>query len=343
MKELSIQIPEEFTYTKRYYAHFKSLRESSLSAFGRAIFGFVFGACEWKNTCEGTYRELANAVSCSRSTVARSMKRLDSKGMIERVEKKRSEYKITAQEKKDGYALTPDFFYSMTVNFENGEQRKLRPTEIDCLSFVLSWTLNERTGGYIGSVGNVARTLGMRSTTTATEAIEALIRCKLIYRNGTEKSINGQKIYKYVANSELVLAMRKAFAKNKGGLDLTPKAVKNLNELTERKQYYELKQTKADNLALAKERRLRMDRGFVEAYRSYKKLYMEDKPSTERERRYYWGIMTVRAKALNVDPADLEETGAIRRIYSCQKCNDTGDRLDDGMPCDCYKRERKRP
>lgn len=348
MKELSIIIPEEFTYTKRYYSHFISMKKSSLPAFGRALFGVVFGDCAWKKTCEGTYNELAERMNCSRATVARSMKRLNDGGMIERVEGKRSEY-TTSKSKKEGYVLTPDFFYTMTPTFKSGETRKLRPTEIDVLSFVLSWTLNNTMKGYVGSVGNMARTLGMRSTTTATEAIEALVRCELIFRNNTKHTINGQDIYKYVANSELVLAMRKAFAKNKDDVDFTPKAIKDLNALAERDRFYSKLRAKAEKEAEQKQHRLFVDSEYALAYRERRDLDLSVAKTDngakveeiERRRVALWNKMITRAHVLGVPAEDLTPTGNVAPKYRCDKCNDTGDRISDGIACDCYVWRRR--
>ena len=345
MKELSITIPKEFTYTKRYYSHFISMKKSSLPAFGRALFGIVFGDCAWKKTCEGTYNELAERMNCSRATVARSMKRLNDSGMIERLKGSRSEYTAKKAEKA-GYVLTPDFFYTMEVPFGDGTVRKLRPTEIDVLSHVLSWTLNHTTKGLVSSVGDIARSLGIRSETTVTETIKTLVKGALIYKNETEKEINGQKVYKYVANSGLVLAMRKAFAKKKDNVDFAPKAIKDLNELVDRDRHYSRLRQKAEKEAEKKQHCLLVDVEYAFAYRERRDLDLElAKPENvgnteqiERRRAFLWNKMITRAHALGVSPEELTETGNVVPKYACVKCNDTGSRLSDGIACDCYKR-----
>ena len=197
----AIAIPENFTYTKRYYSHFAEMAKAGFAALGKAVFGRIFGECSWKQTCEETYPEMAKVLNCSRSSVARWVKKLGEKGLIKRLDGTRSEYKTDESARdSDGFIITPSFFYTTEFTFKSGE-RNLRQNEIDVASYILSWSLNPKTKGYKGSIGNIARTLGI-STSTASEAIESLIETSLIKREETPDVLNGAAIFKYTADKD---------------------------------------------------------------------------------------------------------------------------------------------
>ena len=224
----AIAIPENFTYTKRYYSHFAEMAKAGFAALGKAVFGRIFGECSWKQTCEETYPEMAKVLNCSRSSVARWVKKLGEKGLIKRLNGTRSEYKTDESTKaSDGFIITPSFFYTTEFTFKSGA-RYLRQNEIDVASYILSWSLNPKTKGYKGSMGNIARTLGI-STSTASEAIEALTETGLIKREETPDVLNGAAIFKYTADKDLVIAIRKAFRKN-GKEEKLPENVRQIHE-----------------------------------------------------------------------------------------------------------------
>ena len=143
----AIAIPENFTYTKRYYSHFAEMAKAGFAALGKAVFGRIFGECSWKQTCEETYPEMAKILNWSRSSVARWVKKLGEKGLIKRLDGTRSEYKTDESARdSDGFIITPSFFYTTEFTFKSGE-RNLRQNEIDVASYILSWNLDEHCFG----------------------------------------------------------------------------------------------------------------------------------------------------------------------------------------------------
>lgn len=340
-------IPENFTYTKRYYSHFAAMTKAGFAAIGRAVFGRIFGECSWKKTCEETYPEIAKDLNCSRSSVARCVKKLGEIGLISRLEGKRSEYKSDAPVKdKDGFILTPSFFYTEKFTFKDGT-RHLRQNEIDVASFVLSWSLNPKTNGYKGSIGNIARTIGI-STTTASEALDALVETGLIAREETPDTLNGAQIFKYAADKDLTLSVRKVFRKNAKAEKL-PERVKQINEKSDRESYYAKLREKAEREAQQRSRPLRLDGQYASAFRERRKLDVAKSKETdeakvreiERRRESLRDVIVMRARALGFSETELSEIGEVLPRYKCRKCSDSGFR-PDGTYCDCYPEWRKR-
>ena len=343
----AIAIPENFTYTKRYYSHFAEMAKAGFAAIGKAVFGRIFGECSWKQTCEETYPEIAKALNCSRSSVARWVKRLNKKGLIKRLDGTRSEYETNERAKdSDGFIITPSFFYTTEFTFRSGA-RYLRQNEIDIGSYILSWSLNPKTSGYKGSIGNIARTLGI-STTTASEAIDALIETGLIKREETPDSLNGAAIFKYTADKELVYAVRKAFRKSTKEEQL-PENVRQANEKAERESYYSKLRAEAEREAEKRSRPLRLDGKYAAAFRERRKLDVAENREHDagklreikKRREILWNTITDRARAFGFSEAELSELGEVLPKYKCRKCSDTGIK-PDGTYCDCYPEWRKR-
>lgn len=344
---VAMAIPENFTYTKRYYSHFAVMAKAGFAALGKAVFGRIFGECSWKKTCEETYPEIAKALNCSRSSVARWVKKLGEKGLIERLSGTRSEYKTdeTARD-ADGFIITPSFFYTTVFTFKSGS-RNLHQNEIDVASYVLSWSLNAKTSGYKGSIGNIARTLGI-STTTASEALDALIETGLIKREKTSDTLNGAEIFKYTADKDLVAAVRKAFRK-KARAEKLPESVRQINEKAERESYYSKLRAEAEREAEKRSRALRLDGKYASAFRERRKLDVAKGKETDAERlREIEGrreslrdVIVKRARVFGIAETELSEIGEVLPRYKCQKCSDTGTK-PDGTYCDCYPEWRKR-
>lgn len=343
----ALAIPENFTYTKRYYSHFAAMAKSGFAALGKAVFGRIFGECSWKQTCEETYPEIAKALNCSRSSVARWVKMLNKKGLIKRLDGTRSEYKTDETAKDaDGFIITPSFFYTTVFSFGNGA-RHLRQNEVDVASYILSWSLNPKTKGYKGSIGNIARTIGI-STTTASEALDALAETSLIKREETADSINGAAIFKYTADKDLVFAVRKAFRKNSKE-EKIPENVRQINEKAERESYYSRIRAEAEQEARKRSRPLRLDGEYTRAFRERRKLDIaanresdgEKIREIEKRREILWNTLTARARAFGISDEELSEIGEVLPKYKCRKCSDTGTKAD-GTYCDCYPEWRKR-
>ena len=343
----AMSIPENFTYTKRYYAHFAEMAKAGFAALGKAVFGRIFGECSWKQTCEETYPEMAKVLNCSRSSVARWVKRLNEKGLIKRLNGTRSEYKTDESAKdSDGFIITPSFFYTTEFTFRSG-RRYLRQNETDIASYILSWSLNPKTKGYKGSIGNIARTLGI-STTTVSEAIEALTETGLIKREETSDTLNGAAIFKYTADKDLVTAVRKAFRKS-GKEEKLPENVRRINEKAERESYYSKLRAEAEREAEKRSRSLRLDGKYAAAFRERRKLDVaESRETSEAKRReiknrreILWNTITDRARAFGFSETELSELGEVLPRYKCRKCSDTGIK-QDGTYCDCYPEWRKR-
>ena len=343
----AIAIPENFTYTKRYYSHFAEMAKAGFAALGKAVFGRIFGECSWKQTCEETYPEMAKVLNCSRSSVARWVKRLNEKGLIKRLNGTRSEYKTDESTKaSDGFIITPSFFYTTEFTFKSGA-RYLRQNEIDVASYILSWSLNPKTKGYKGSMGNIARTLGI-STSTASEAIEALIETSLIRREETPDVLNGAAIFKYTADKDLVIAIRKAFRKN-GKEEKLPENVRQINEKAERESYYSKLRAEAEREAEKRSRPLRLDGKYAAAFRERRKLDVAENKEHDagklqeikKRREILWNTITDRALAFGFSETELSELGEVLPRYKCRKCSDMGTK-PDGTYCDCYPEWRKR-
>lgn len=119
-------------------------------------------------------------------------------------------------------------------------------------------------------MGNIARTLGI-STSTASEAIEALTETGLIKREETPDVLNGAAIFKYTADKDLVIAIRKAFRKN-GKEEKLPENVRQINEKAERESYYSKLRAEVEREAEKRSRPLRLDGKYAAAFRERRKL-----------------------------------------------------------------------
>lgn len=353
-------LPEKTEYIKRPYSLLALTNgKGRVSASARGILGAIWKEQQFKGTCLSTYEELSASINVSRSTTARSLRRLSALGKINKIGTSNYTVAISKEVKSRGYIITPDFFYTSRVVFRDGSERFLSKPEIDVLSLILSYTIKqedpfddiESTGkGFVGSVGNIGRLVCL-STTSASNAIESLMKADLIYRNATTDGRNGVAYNRYIANTEIVKLMRKQMRKNKSDVDFTPSELKRLNRETDRQRYYAERERTWTHKIDKKQHALNEIKGYASARIEYKsnavKLAraevdgdVENVKAIERRNKELVDIMN-RIALSRYTQAEINADGSVNESPPW-KCCDIKGYKSDGSPCDCWRKKGKR-
>lgn len=352
-----IKIPTKIEFEKIPYSIFsKTNGKGRPSAFARSIFGTIFAKESYTGECESTYNDFSKAENCGRATVARSLRTLLKKGLIEKISNSR--YKVKNIEKSKGYITKLNFLKttSLTFKVDNVEfVRCLRPTEFDVFSLILSYSIPQKdkkagirsTGvGYCGSIRNIARLLCMEACTVAS-ALKYLHACDLIHHDtNVKKGRNGYDVLTYYANKDIVVSVREQMRSNTSETETPSKEVQNLNEETDRQRYYASNREKANTTAQKKNTKLRNNPDYATIRHEYDKNIKKEAESElagdtvaiqkiKSQQFTFAKTMIAIAKALY--PTDrISEDGTVLPTFTCPTCEDTGYK-SDGQRCNCYQ------
>ena len=318
-----------------------------------AVFSYSCVHDDSEARCNMSYNQFAEKLHLSRATVARSVKSLRDKKIIEQDKSRRigAAYRYIDPPQENGYIDTELYLYTTPFSVRGKrEPVYLTKAQVDVLCLIKTHTGNKKGKGYFeGSVRSIARTVNL-SDTTAQRAIDVLLRAGLIFRTENGRGVNLHKRSRYVANEKLLRVVRKKYKK-----DATPGNAPKKDNRTEaeiaadaradRERYYaELRQR--DQARIDQHVGVLMkDEEYVKTDRAIRQLVVKiaaaeehGLPGLNELRDQQSVLLAQRARRMvlcNIDEKDVQP------MYKCRRCSDTGF-TPDGRMCDCYPPGRDR-
>lgn len=298
--------------------------------------------------CTRTYAAMAREIGCSRSSIARSMALLRSRGLVKRVGQ--AAYTYTGPD--EGFDRVEFSFLSAVIQLEDGSKKHLTKNQAAVLAYLYSH--KDRSGSISISTAVLAGRLGM-SPRCAHSALTVLKKAGLISRPQKDKGVNRFKNQStWHLNVRLLNRQRKAARKvqrlSDGGQVVVHKtqAQVDAERRSERAAYDSFnaaRRQRAEALADINRRRANDFAPFREADKALRSLDITIVFAEQR------GEPTLPELILRRQKLRRERSEALRQInltdedfkpkYECGKCNDTG-YIDSGGLCpDCRAAFRK--
>lgn len=305
-----------------------------LTLSARSILEKIFSLSKRKNdpdaVCRVTYKQLHDEYGFAKSTIARAFSQLKEAELIERKERDvdGTEYVYVGFPRGAKHYVVPAYFHTAEL-FVEGEWRKIKPSEVRVLSYLMTECAAPQSGGRCKtSHKSLARVLKL-ATSSVREALRALMNARLVYRPKRYKGQNGKYFSRYQVNRGLYL-YQKYIAKRKMTAD---------EAAVVRAQYYEElredAQRRADfNVEIAERSPAFMDikrrLGGIEPRIARATLFKpEDLSALQREKSWLLSRRGKILQSLGFDEDDLKP------LPNCSICKDTG-ALPSGGGCSCY-------
>ena len=348
---MNVQPNTEVDYCMRAYELFKEKLPRKAHVLLDRIYAYSHAEGA---RCYMSYRRFHKYGAGSSATVARNLKLIEEKGLIERKRSSKActSYKYVGKELERKFIVTYDFLYT-TQFFDPalGKRRYLTCAEIDVFSLLVTHCGNEKGKGYFeGSIARIARVLALAESTVQA-ALNALIGMKLVKRFKTGR--NGRTLSRYDVEKKYIRKIRRKAKKEaklaaqqaKPAGDFRTQAEKDADARTDREEYYARLKREAERPAELFRKRLFDDPYYSDINRRDRKLEIEiakseykgspDAEKLKAEQAKLKGLLAKRMTELGVRAEDLTPR------YRCPKCEDTGFRTD-GSVCDCYPPGGKR-
>lgn len=345
---LSITIPEKEEYIKYPTGVFSTTvcgRRARMSEHAISAEIHTFSRGEGKR-CNLSYAHFAEKLGLSVATVARAISALKEDGRIEQ-DKARytcASYKYVKDVDDSMFIRTDRYLYT-TEFVVPGEAspRRLKRSEIIVFGLISTHCNNRKKSKqeFNASSRSIANQLGM-SKETVRSAISVLMRAGLLYRDPSERGVNGHKKSIYHINAKLIRSVKRSKKAKKTAIVL-PHPVIEADERAERERYYALRRDKAERNAI--ERREYALKHAV----NFKKLEnalgkMEFSLARAEIKEDFKTLSELKATKIRLKEEFSQALAAIdmkesdlHPVYECSKCNDSGFDVN-GRACDCYRR-----
>ena len=348
MKELSIKIPEKDSYIKYPKGLFSKTvcgrrARTSEQAISAEIHTFSRG--EGKR-CNLSYADFAKKLGLSLATVARSIAALKEDGGIEQ-DKSRyacASYKYKKEVDDSTYIRTDLYLYTTEFAIPGeASPRRLKRSEILVFGLISTHCNNRKKDKeeFSASARSIASQLGM-SKETVKNAISVLLRAGLLYRDPSERGVNGHKTSKYHINAKLIRKMKRAQKAQKPATT-APRHVIEADQRAERERFYALRRDKAERKAIAcREYALKHAVNFKYLENELGKIeYSLARAELKEDFKTLSELQTKKIRLKDEFSKVLATIGMkesdLHPVYACSKCSDTG--FDThGRACDCYSR-----
>lgn len=310
-------------------------RELTLSARSIAEKIFSFSTSDKAKACRLTYGQIVEEFGFSRSTCADALTMIRD---LEFAEKKDrdvdgTEYRFLGTAFGKKFYVIPQYLYTVDVCF-NGVWRRLTPSEIRVLAFLMTECASKENGGDARGGGvcrvsykKMARLLGLCEKSVR-KAIDALMNdAHLVHRPPCHKGVNGYRTSAYEVSS--ILYEYKRYKK---------KAKTEAEERASRTHYYDDLRKKAEERARrymnyawknARFRAVETELRKMEIAIAKAEIYSPETVSALKIARA--SKRTYRRKILQA--LGLSEE-LIEIQCNCPRCKDTG--IIDGKWCACY-------
>lgn len=324
-------------FLMRPYSFFRA-GEGSPTRSETMVRGWIYSMTRQEGAvCRFGYGKFAEKFGLSRSTVARTVRSLRTKGAISarRFGAHPSEYTYTETISKTAHVRTETWFYTHIFSID-GVNRRLTNAEIDVLSLIYTHTRYSKC--YEGSVREIAGILNL-SEKTVMRCIKVLLAAGLIRRSSIGLNKNSKTVFE--ANMKVLRRVDKQVkkeekARKEGRL---PDHVLAANAKAAREKYYADKREKAISLAERFEERAKENPRFIEIERELARLNI-DLAKAELYAPLSLATLQARQATLRAERADVLSAAGIQEWqllpqFECKLCDDTGFRRSDGVACTC--------
>lgn len=331
------------------YKRFKGGLAHSAMALGGDIFTYSGKVIkeDLLSSCTRTLEEFAERLGKSVATVRRRLR--DLKDYIKKIGQ--SSYNFERENLEGSlYLRLPlcvlEWEFTFKYKDRTGKiistcKRKLLPSEWIVLALIFTRCDNKKKSErmYEASIPRIVSELGGKtSSKTVWKAINALIACGLIFR--IEKGVNASKTSTYYVDFTMLRKLEKARRKSK---NKKPAPLGKYPTTAEQKTYYSELQHIAQEKAELAQARADLDSEYFNIRQDIIKvrdLFLHEWDPRERtlldkELSELYKLEEERLKYLKIDPQSLYP----KYYCYCKKCNDTGEKLSDHLPCDCYRRQ----
>lgn len=331
-----IRIPYEFLS--------KGLTAAALLILGK-IFTFSNISNKKDSVCRSSFRRFAQDFGISERQIARKVKELKNKKVVEQDKSLNTcaAYTYTGEKCGKSFIRSDLYLYQKQFEIHREGKRYLTLSEILVLSLIWTHCNNPKTGKYTGSIRGMAKLLGF-SSSTVQRCIDVLKRANLIICEN--KAPNGSCWSAYRINEKHLKTAEREYKNSAKGESYVDPKIAALDAKAEREHFYSVSKRRAEAPAEQAQERLRADESYKAAERALKDLKISqaraeisnDAAELKRigkERTRWKAVLSERMKAMNISPEDL------RPRYRCVKCSDTGFR-PNGQMCDCYPKGGRR-
>lgn len=211
--------------------------------------------------------------------------------------------------------------------------------------FITHCTNPKGDGAFHGSVRGIANLVGLCNASVQ-KAIKLLFSMELIFRPEDCRGVNGHWRSTYKINGKLLRTCYKAYKKEEKTLQSAPQSAKD-KEISDadiradRERFYAARQAQANARAEHFKEVLNADPKYHELRMEHAKLDPEIARAECSEDRKKAEKLNAKKKSLAIQIARRMRSLGIskedlRPVFSCNKCRDTGFRIDTGIACDCY-------
>lgn len=291
--------------------------------------------------CKDSKQHIADKLNLSKATVFRSLKKLDSAGLIERHERA-----LFSRIPKNKYTKYPDFLSEHVFFFELEERgktvrhkRRLLKSELDIYGVMYAWTESRRntTSFYLTSLSMLSKITGY-SVRTVQRALKVLIKCGLIRRTKDNIGTSSAHLSAYKINKHI---LKRISGQSNETANTQPTRA-------EVERYYSELKNAAESEAEANEKECRKDPEYEQLRKKIKALEYqkamaeaaaEAPGATDKEKQAVLKLDDEYRKTVERRHVKLEELGFfeedLKPRYRCSNCSDTG--FDQsGKRCKCY-------
>ena len=332
-------------FLMRPYSFFRSEGSSRPTRSETILRGWVYSMTRNEgHVCRFGYGAFAEKFGLSRSTVARTVRRLRGVGAISAQRKggQNSVYTYVGDVSSASHIRTETWFFTERFNV-GGAVRYLTNAEIDVLSLIYTHTRNVRTKRYEGSIREMAGILNI-SEKTVMRSISALFAADLIARPGI--GVNGHQKSVFTANVKALRKIDKQVKKAEKEAakqqEQLPAHVQAANAKAERERFYSIRRERSLQLEEHFKSQARKNPRFELNERERAKLNLQMAKAEIYEPLTLPALQARRAqldaeRARILDEQGVEEWQLDAKNHAiCKLCFDTG-HLPDGHGCSCYK------
>ncbi len=347
--ELTINLPEKESYIKYPIGLFKKKicgRRARISEQTVSAEIHTFSRGEGKR-CNLSYVDFAKKLGLSLATVSRSISALKQDGGIEQDKSLYAcaSYKYV-NDVDDSSFIRTDLYLYHTEFAIRGEvlPRRLKRSEILIFGLISTHCNNQKKAKskFSASARSIAKQLGL-SKETVKNAISVLLRADLLYRDPSERGVNGHKQSQYHINAKLIRCLKRSRRETKkSNSNVVPPHVLQANERSDRERYYAARKEKAEREAFSRRQyalkyavnfekleselgRLEISLARAEVKKDYKSLSDLTETKIRLKEEFAQTLATIGMKESDLHPT-----------YACSKCSDSG--FDArGRACDCYR------